>query len=571
MINTCPRAFCTRTWMLIIALSLAVCWLAPGYPDFSATAAEFPDGFVKAQGDHLVVSGSVQEIHLRGVNFTNNYYGGSWEEIKLHPGHGEADYERVRAMGMNCVRLNLNGALMEDPANPGHLRAEAWTMLDNNIKWARRNGIFLVLDMHVPPGGDWLDSSNPHSDFSLWEDEKISNRLVQLWRELAAHYRNESTIAAYDLLNEPLASGSDGQAWRRLAQDCASAVRSADPHHMLIVERLYGCNGEWELPGDESGQFLIDDANVMYDFHFYEPFLYTHQGADWAGLEDYDGGRYPDNTRAMIPEEAEWDRMIDNNPVLPEGTSGWKYYTGALYRPGGEDVLVGSPILVAGECTGQAWFDSIEIREYDENQKYLRTLGQDGVDGKEAWCSYSADDSGRFGVDSGSGHGDGTALFISSTGSDANFNNSSLAFPVTNNHYYQVNGWMKGRNINEEAWCCLSLEFYRLPAGVPISLCNSRYLESCLREWTAFGREHQVPVSMMEFGLMSNCFAGSRGGVQWVGDILDIASRQELNWAYWCYHDDDMGIYRNGIEKPAGEQSSNQALVALFKKKLAAP
>jgi endoglucanase len=58
---------------------------------------------------------------------------------------------------------------------------------------------------------------------------------------------------------------------------CSTAIREGAPQHTIIVE-----SARWA--DDDDLLFLepLRDGNVIYNFHFYEPHLFTHQGATWA-------------------------------------------------------------------------------------------------------------------------------------------------------------------------------------------------------------------------------------------------------------------------------------------------
>ena len=58
-------------------------------------------------------------------------------------------------------------------------------------------------------------------------------------------------------------------------------------------------------------------------------------------------------------------------------------------------------------------------------------------------------------------------------------------------------------------------------------------------------------------------FTGNRGGLQWVGDILDIFDTYNLNYQYFAYHSHDFGLYYNHGDLP-NPDSSNTELIDLF-------
>lgn len=161
------------------------------------------------------------------------------------------------------------------------------------MAWARQQKIRLILDLHTPIGGFWLDPTSDDVSFDILSDPALRQQNANLWREIATRYKDEPAIAAYDLLNEPVTTDATGQQWQDFARELVAAVRSVDRNHLLVVGGIYGVNGRYGAAGIDQ-LFLVDDKNVVYDFHFYEPIKYTHQYASWVEGPIKDGGRYPD-------------------------------------------------------------------------------------------------------------------------------------------------------------------------------------------------------------------------------------------------------------------------------------
>ena len=169
-----PRAV-TRSVVIAAALLAGACAISPDARVVTQEAkpeptTEPPTGpFVTAHGSRLFADG--EEFAFKAVNFSNG------DEERSHNSaaathHGEEDFTRVRKLGFNTIRFAFNGHWFERDRD-GFL---AW--MDSNIASARDQGLKLVLDMHVPIGGFWLDPGSPKVDFSLWTSPALQERNI---------------------------------------------------------------------------------------------------------------------------------------------------------------------------------------------------------------------------------------------------------------------------------------------------------------------------------------------------------------------------------------------------------
>lgn len=280
-----PPSLRTRSCLVLSASLLACAAATPAPPPDPAPPAArraVPPGenpFLHAVGRDLV-DGQGNRVVLKGICFGNDVWSNPSSPPVRH--HGEADYRALRELGMNAVRFYLNTALLQDDRPPFALRPSGLEWLDRNLAWARRSGVYLILNLHVPPGGF---QSNGEGG-ALWRERENQERVVALWRELARRYRDEPALAGYDLLNEPVVA-DDPRQWEDLARRALAAVRAEDPLHAVFVERLNAVIGRGTSPDwneDRNGEmnfFLLEDGNVVYEFHFYKPMAFTHQGASW--------------------------------------------------------------------------------------------------------------------------------------------------------------------------------------------------------------------------------------------------------------------------------------------------
>ncbi len=262
--------------------------------------------FIKADGDKLVLGS--EDIHLRGINFVNFYYEPTAGLILKSFHHNEKDFEKLTKMGMNVIRFAMSYKVFEGDKKPFVYKKTGFDWLDKNISWARKHGVYLILDMHVPQGG--FQGGGPEAP-NLWLKQQNQDRLKALWTEIAKRYKDEPMIAAYDLLNEPTPT-KNPRKWKTFANELINNIRAVDDNHLIIVEEaLDAIDSKANLFGFErnDGRFVFDDNNIMYELHFYEPDFYTHQLLpnfdDEAGSSQPDGGKYPDSSVTITDEDDE--------------------------------------------------------------------------------------------------------------------------------------------------------------------------------------------------------------------------------------------------------------------------
>ncbi len=558
-----------RSGALVGSLWLAACGgtTSPQSPDRVGSSGE---GFIRRSGTSLVDEKGATVL-LRGVAFGNNVWSNPSAPNPNH--HAERDFERIASWGMNAVRFCLNYRLFEDDETPYEYKQSGWDWVDQNVAWAKAHGVRLILNLHVPQGG--FQSNGEGS--ALWSNAENQNRFVALWRAIAERYADEPTVAGYDLLNEPRPTTSRSQ-WRELATRATSAVREVDERHLIFVERTNSVGDDW---GNDSEMnfFLVPDDNVVYEFHFYEPFEYTHQFASWVMRGE--GGKYPDES--LISSAGLgfylWSYEPAPPPYLVAGDSDWMLYESQPYKIVDPKIKAIGVTLMSELNSGTAWFDDVTVKEYDEAGKLVGTIYESDLENLDGWYFWKAGSSGSAAVSS-EAHSGAASLSISGTDHDASLSGTWRFVPKPG-HSYSVSVWMKGKGVGKESrpdprgsWTQVTRALARLDyftAQGSVLSRNKGSLEASLGAYAAWGKKHDVPLYLGEFGLMHQCFENERGGSAWVSDVLDITRDLGLNFTYHTYHEVNFGIFLSEASTTLPEESAmNRDLVSIFERKLLA-
>jgi len=178
-----------------------------------------------------------------------------------------ADIALIKSAGFDHVRLSVNPQPFMDAAHRAGGSEEYFGYLDAAMKIILDGGLAVELDMH------------PDSDFKarLKEDDGVE-RFADFWRMVAKRYSSyDAERVFFEILNEP--EMNDPYRWYGVETKLAAAIRQAAPANTILAP-----GASWD--DDDDMLFLepLRDTNVVYVFHFYEPHIFTHQGATWGAF-----------------------------------------------------------------------------------------------------------------------------------------------------------------------------------------------------------------------------------------------------------------------------------------------
>jgi len=219
------------------------------------------------------------------------------------------DIALIKSMGFDHVRLSVNPQPMFSGRHGFEIAAEPMAALDSAVKMILDHGLAVVIDLH--PEGD-LKSK-------LATEDAFVEELGDFWRVLAKHYSTvDPERVFFEILNEP--EFRDRYRWYGVQAKLATAIREGAPQHTIIAA---GAN--WSA--DDELIFIdpLRDANIIYNFHFYEPHIFTHQGATWGSpyWPHVRGLKYPGNRENAAKVAEGVPEAINRLFVIRYGLDHW--------------------------------------------------------------------------------------------------------------------------------------------------------------------------------------------------------------------------------------------------------
>lgn len=205
------------------------------------------------------------------------------------------DIALMEKLGLDHVRLSID----PDPLLPWLRKPDTDTPfmseLDKTVHTILAHHLSVIIDIH------------PESSYKapLLHGTASVQQFTALWRALAAHYANlDPEHVFFEIMNEP--EQDDPFRWQGIESTVAAAIREVAPNNTIIAAGTH-----WSGLDDLMQLQPIAQPNVIYTFHDYEPFPFTHQGATWTSSEvrPLRGIPYPSSPEAIAP-------LIQQDPDL---------------------------------------------------------------------------------------------------------------------------------------------------------------------------------------------------------------------------------------------------------------
>jgi endoglucanase len=201
----------------------------------------------------------------RGINLGNMLDApreGDWG-VMLKPEY----FSIIKQAGFDSVRLPVRWPVHAQDFAPYQIDAAFFSRVDEALREALRQQLRVVLNIH-------------YYDELMQQPKDHRERFVALWRQIAEHYRDYPAEIAFELLNEPMKNLS-AEIWNSLIVETLAVIRTTNPTREIVIGPV-NWNAIKDLPTLELPE---KDRHLIATVHYYEPFRFTHQGAEWVGPE----------------------------------------------------------------------------------------------------------------------------------------------------------------------------------------------------------------------------------------------------------------------------------------------
>ncbi len=198
----------------------------------------------------------------RGVNLGNALEApveGEWG-VTLE----ERFFDLIKEAGFTMVRVPIRWSAHAGDEPPYTVDPAFFDRVDWVLEQATQRGLAVVINIH-------------HYDELMERPREHKDRFLAIWDQIARRYQGQPESVLFELLNEPYSTLS-ATSWNEFAAEAIQIIRKSNPDRILVVGP-----GDWNAARSLAGLFLPEaDRRIIVTFHYYLPFQFTHQGADWV-------------------------------------------------------------------------------------------------------------------------------------------------------------------------------------------------------------------------------------------------------------------------------------------------
>ncbi|EKF50310.1 glycoside hydrolase family protein [Thermosipho africanus H17ap60334] len=171
-------------------------------------------------------------------------------------------FEIIKEKGFDSVRIPIRWSahILDKP--PYTIEKDFLERVKHVVDKALENDLIVIINCH-------------HFEELYENPEKYGEVLLEIWKQVSSFFKDYSDKLYFEIYNEP-AKNLTPEKWNDLYPKVLKEIRKTNPSRIVIVDVPH-----WGNYNYINQLKLVNDPYLIVSFHYYEPFNFTHQGAEW--------------------------------------------------------------------------------------------------------------------------------------------------------------------------------------------------------------------------------------------------------------------------------------------------
>lgn len=179
----------------------------------------------------------------------------------------EEYFDLIKEAGFDFVRLPVRWNAHADQEFPYMIDPTFFARVDEIVNWSLERDLAIIVDFH-------------HYEEMMGDPWSNKDRYLGIWKQVAEHYKDSPSNVLFELLNEPN-NQLNASLWNQYLVEALAVVRETNPRRDVVIGPASWNAYDWVSTLD-----MPDDEHLIVTFHYYLPFQFTHQGAEWVEGSD---------------------------------------------------------------------------------------------------------------------------------------------------------------------------------------------------------------------------------------------------------------------------------------------
>ncbi len=252
----------------------------------------------------------------KGINIPSWFWLNRGPVGELEKRYPDGDFQLMTKLGFTHVRIPIDMANVYDRSQPDLLNKASLSCLDRGIRKILSYKLAIIIDLHS------ISQKEGGSNYSgpLGQDETFTESFCRFWTSFARHLSQfDPDWVILEPMNEPVLSGKE-QNWPPVQKKVIAAMRKGAPKHSILAT-----GARWSNLDTLLELVPLEDGNIIYNFHFYEPHIFTHQGASWSSdwVKPLRAVPYPSSPEAVAGLIEKYSDEIITRNIKRYGQQRW--------------------------------------------------------------------------------------------------------------------------------------------------------------------------------------------------------------------------------------------------------
>jgi len=170
----------------------------------------------------------------------------------------------IKEAGFNSVRIPIRWSTHAEVDSPYTIDAFFLNRVKHVVDIALDNDLYIVINIH-------------HYEEIFQNPVEHKDRFLSIWQQIGSCFQDYPTSLIFEVLNEPHDNFTP-ELWNSYFPLAIDTIRRTNPNRTIII----GTAGWGGISALNDLVFPEDEQNLIITIHYYEPFHFTHQGAEWV-------------------------------------------------------------------------------------------------------------------------------------------------------------------------------------------------------------------------------------------------------------------------------------------------